>query len=110
MSETPVTYEAKKPEMLPENGICAGTSYPIEGPVEKDLENRFVYHAPINDQQMRYAAIRAELLLSAKRITAMTPKSREQSLALTKLEEAMYWANAAIARNEPMKSFTGASH
>ena len=28
------------------------------------------------------------------------PDSRELSVALTKLEEAVMWANAAIARNE----------
>lgn len=33
-------------------------------------------------------------------ITHKTPKSREQSLAITKVEEAMFWANAAIARNQ----------
>jgi hypothetical protein len=29
-----------------------------------------------------------------------TPESREQSLALTNLEQAVMWANAAIARRE----------
>jgi len=29
-----------------------------------------------------------------------TPPSREQSLAITHLEEAIFYANAAIARNE----------
>ena len=28
------------------------------------------------------------------------PQSREQSLALTNVEQAIFWANAAIARNE----------
>ncbi len=36
----------------------------------------------------------------AQYVLALTPESREQSLAVTKLEEAMMWANAAIARNE----------
>lgn len=33
-------------------------------------------------------------------IAEFTPTSREQELALTKLEEAIMWANASIARNE----------
>lgn len=33
-------------------------------------------------------------------IQAICPESREKSLALTKLEECVMWANAAIARNE----------
>lgn len=74
--------------------------YPIEEAAANDLSNRFVYHSPKGDQQTRYADIRAKLLETAGFITERTPKSREQSLAMTKLEEAMFWANAAIARNE----------
>ncbi|MGP3782344.1 Acb2/Tad1 domain-containing protein [Paenibacillus sp. 1A_MP2] len=36
----------------------------------------------------------------AELIDEQTPKSREQSLAMTNLEQAVFWANAAIARNE----------
>lgn len=64
------------------------------------IENDFVYHPPHGDQIERYAAIRAQILKSARFIANNTPPSREQSLALTSLEEAMFWANAAIARNE----------
>ena len=38
--------------------------------------------------------------MKAHLIVTLTPKSREQSLALTKLEEAIMHANSAIARNE----------
>ena len=65
-----------------------------------DLHNRFTYHAPKDGQAVRYEAIRGELLAVARYIVRQTPASREQSLALTKLEEAMFWANAAIARND----------
>lgn len=33
-------------------------------------------------------------------LLGICPDSRELSTALTKLEEAVFWANAAIARNE----------
>lgn len=65
-----------------------------------DLANRFTYHAPFGDQQERYVALRANALQLASLIFASTPMSREQSLALTNLEQAVFWANAAIARNE----------
>lgn len=64
------------------------------------LANDFIYHPPHGNQTDRYAEIRAKLLETANFIVDRTPESREQSLALTKLEEAMFWANAAIARNE----------
>lgn len=76
------------------------TKYPVTPETQADIDNRFVYHAPIGDQPTRYADIRAELKKTAEFIIARTPKSREQSLVLTKLEEAMFFANAAIARNE----------
>lgn len=76
------------------------TKYEITQDTANDLANRFVHHAPINDQTTRYADIRAKLLECASFIVERTPKCREQSLAFTKLEEAMYWSNASIARNE----------
>jgi hypothetical protein len=65
-----------------------------------DLKNRFTYHAPKGDQQERYVALRNAGLALAALIVTSTPASREQSLALTKVEEALFWANAGIARNE----------
>lgn len=65
-----------------------------------DLDNRFTYHAPNGDQPERYEEIRSAAKELAKFIVVNTPSSREQSLAVTKLEEAVFWANAAIARNE----------
>ena len=75
-------------------------SKPAQGSGPVDLQNRFTYHAPKGDQGERYVALRAAALTLAMDITAKTPPSREQSLALTHLEEAVFWANAAIARNE----------
>ncbi len=62
--------------------------------------NRFSYHAPHGDQNERYINIRTRALSFALHIAKTTPSSREQSLALTALEEVVFWANAAIARNE----------
>lgn len=65
-----------------------------------ELRNRFTYHAPHGDQAERYGEIRAKALEYAELICKLTPASREQSLALTKLDEAVFFANAAIARRE----------
>lgn len=64
------------------------------------IVNNFTYHPPKEDQQERYAAIRQSASSLALDIVNNTPPSREQSLALTSLEQAVMWANAAIARNE----------
>jgi hypothetical protein len=65
------------------------------------IENDFTYHAPHGDQADRYGKNRAKAKEFALFIVENTPSSREQSLALTALEESVFWANAAIARNEP---------
>lgn len=68
--------------------------------VVTDLGNRHKYHPPKDDQVERYTQIRQMGLAFSTEIAYLTPPSREQSLALTKIEEAEFWANAAIARNE----------
>ena len=93
-------YNAEQPET---------TSYPCDTQQQADLHNRFTYHAPREDQPRRYNMLRESAKILAEMIVKLTPKSREQSLALTNLEEAIFWANAAIARNEPVKSFIGAA-
>jgi len=66
----------------------------------EEIENRFTYHAPKADQPKRYEVIRGHAKAFALVIEEMVPESREKSLAFTKLEEVMMWANAAIARRE----------
>lgn len=65
-----------------------------------DIERRFTYHPPKEAQAARYTLLRDIAKRMAYDINAQCPESREKSLALTKLEEAVFWANAAIARNE----------
>jgi hypothetical protein len=64
------------------------------------IENDFTYHAPKGDQIERYQKLRDKAKELALLIVDLTPYSREQSLALTELEKATMFANAAIARNE----------
>jgi hypothetical protein len=63
------------------------------------LENNFTYHAPKEGQPEKYVALREKAKELAYLIDELCPKSREQSVALTQLETAVFWANAAIARN-----------
>lgn len=66
----------------------------------RELEVRFTYHAPNEEQARRYPILRGHAHAFAREISRLTKPSREQSLALTHLEEAVMWANAAIARRE----------
>lgn len=66
----------------------------------EQIERNFTYHAPKGDQPERYEKLRAKAKELAYLIDELCPKSREQSLAVTNLEQACFWANASIARNE----------
>jgi hypothetical protein len=66
----------------------------------EELINRFTYRAPKGDQPQRHEGIRAKALLLALEVYGSCPEGRERSLAMTKIEEAVMWADAAIARNE----------
>ena len=76
------------------------STYPF---TEKDMErmnNNFSYHAPKEGQAEKYEEIRAQAKAFGMKLLNLCPPSRELSLALTELENAVMWANAAIARNE----------
>ncbi len=67
--------------------------------MNEKLENNFTYHAPKPGQPEMYQKLREKGKELAYLIVELTPVSREQSVALTELETAIFWANAAIARN-----------
>jgi hypothetical protein len=65
----------------------------------EDLRNRFTYHPPAPDQIPLYEDLRAAGLTFAERVVSQAPPSRETSLAVAHIEDAVMWANAAIARH-----------
>lgn len=67
--------------------------------MNNQIENNFMYHSPKDGQAEKYEEIRAKGKELAYLIDSVCPNSREKSLAMTKLEESVMWANASIARN-----------
>lgn len=64
----------------------------------KDLDHRFSAHAVDADGASCLEAVRAAGRAMALAVLQTAPVGRERSLALTKIEEAVFWANAGIAR------------
>ena len=63
------------------------------------IEHNFTYHPPPDQKTVEdYEGIRAVLKDAAIYIDCHVPDSREKILAMTNLEQAMFWANAGIAR------------
>ncbi len=67
--------------------------------MDAELENRFLYHSPTPEAAWRHELVSQLTLALAKTLAELTPASRQQSLALTHLEEVRMWANASIACN-----------
>lgn len=62
-----------------------------------EMENRFSAHRLTDDQKVLCQQIRQQGRTLAEMIQAYCPPGRERSLALTKAEECVMWANKAIA-------------
>lgn len=63
------------------------------------VEHDFAYHPPRTDETVKaHETVRFILGACAKELVKITPMCREQSVMITQLEQAMFWANAAIAR------------
>lgn len=65
-------------------------------PVEV-IEKSFTYQAPKPGQPELYKELRDQAKELGLTFVNKVPNSRERSLAITRLEEAVMWANKAIA-------------
>ena len=63
------------------------------------IENNFKYHAPKEGQAEVYVEIREKAKELAYLMDEKVPNGREKSLAMTQLEQTVFWANAGIARS-----------
>ena len=61
---------------------------------------RFDHHAPNITRAAQHERMRAAFKRAVNYVLAHAPDTRERALAVTKLEEAMFWANACIARQD----------
>lgn len=65
------------------------------------VDNDFEFHpASTEEKQNQHTAVRTKLREVAHFIVDKVPPGREQSLALTALEECMHWCNSGIAKNQ----------
>ncbi len=64
------------------------------------LEYNFVHRSPTKEQIKNYDTIRDNFKEIATLISEICPESREKTESLVNLEQAMFWANASIAREK----------
>lgn len=66
---------------------------------DEDLKNRFGFHPATDETKVLHEFSRGMFLEVAAVLNEKLPEGREKSLALTALQEAAMWSNAAIACN-----------
>lgn len=65
----------------------------------KDIEHRFAFHAATTEEKRdAHTSVRQNCRALADFLNEKLPEGREKSLAITHLEEVMFWGNAALAR------------
>lgn len=65
----------------------------------EEIAHRVTYHKPSPETVEKHQDVRHHVSTLMANFQLLLPDSREASLCMTKLEEALFWANAAIARN-----------
>lgn len=66
-----------------------------------DITHRFAFHAATTEEKREeHTSVRTNCADLAHFLNEKLPEGREKSLAITKLEEVMFWGNAALARGD----------
>lgn len=76
---------------------------PAQKALQDRVKNDFTYHRPPAEIGPVFVEIREKAKELALLIVDRVPAGREQSSALTRLEEAVMQANAGIARQYPVE-------
>ena len=65
----------------------------------RGIEHRFAFHAATTQEKRdEHTSVRQQCRRLADSLNEVLPEGREKAVVMTKLEEVMFWANAAIAR------------
>ena len=69
--------------------------------MKHEIADRFFHHPPTTQEvEDAHKSIRSGCQNLAERLDKLCPDGREKALAMTKLEEVMFWANASVARTQ----------
>lgn len=68
---------------------------------QEDLDRRMDYHPPETvERRAEHESVRSIVKRTAEQLNQLIPDGREKALVITGLEEVMFWANAAVARQD----------
>ena len=72
---------------------------------QTDIVRNMVNHAPDRQTQKQMENLRYHYHLTVREMQKILPESRERSLAMTKMEEALMWSMASLARDSFDRNF-----
>ena len=64
----------------------------------EEIADRFKFHPMSDEAKMHSNKIREDIISTADVIDIYCPEGREKSLALTRLEECLMWANKSLSK------------
>ncbi len=64
------------------------------------LEFNFVHHSPAKEQIEKYDTIRKKFKEVSALVNEVCTDGREKNQSMVNIEQAMFWANASIARDK----------
>lgn len=74
--------------------------YELDSEQEALLNRSYLMAIDKDGWQMRFEYINEAVLQLTKKMMSVTPKSKEQTLAIQKLKEAQFWLTESIRKSE----------
>ena len=74
--------------------------FPISPEDQATIDNDFTHHSPTPEQSDKFPVIRGEAKSLCETLYKLARSTPERTLAKRKLEEFVFWSNAAIARDQ----------
>lgn len=66
---------------------------------DEEIRDKYSYHPPSKEGARRHQIMSEAFITLTMIIDEVCPNGREKAIVSTKLEEAKFWASAAVARN-----------
>lgn len=85
--------------------VPRATQHDPRATAHAQVDRCFTYHPPRTDAVAEFLEIREVAKAFGHRLVTLAPPGRELASSLTRLEEVVFHANAAIARSEPLPGF-----
>lgn len=72
----------------------------LDKAIKADIKNRMGYHPANADSAVSHDSARQTVIAATNKLVALPMDARHRSVVITKMEEALMWANKGIALGE----------